>query len=68
MSTQDRNVTRHVSQLLGDGVKGRSRRLPVRDVLSAFAPSGGSGTLCSGKGVKRDEVPGMWIDGDQRAA
>jgi len=37
-------------------------------VLSAFAPSGGSGTLCSRKGVKRDEVPGMWIDGDQRAA
>jgi hypothetical protein len=31
MSAQDRNVTRHVSQLLGagDGVKGRSRRLPV---------------------------------------
>jgi hypothetical protein len=37
-------------------------------VLSAIAPSGGSGTLCSRKGVKRDEVPGIWIDGDQRAA
>jgi hypothetical protein len=33
MSAQDRNVTRHVSQLLGAGavVKGRSRRLPVRE-------------------------------------
>jgi hypothetical protein len=37
-------------------------------VLSAIAPSGGSGTLCSRKGVKRDEVPGIWIDGYQRAA
>ena len=37
-------------------------------VLSAIAPPGGSGALCSRKGVKRDEVPGMWIDGDQRAA
>jgi hypothetical protein len=37
-------------------------------VLSAFAPLGGSGALCSRKGVKRDEAPGMWIDDWQRAA
>jgi len=43
-------------------------RQAIWAVVSAFAPSGGPDTLCSRKGVKRDEVPGMWIDGDQRAA
>ena len=37
-------------------------------VLSAFAPSNVSGALCSCKGVKRDEVPGMWIDDCQRTS
>ena len=41
MSAQDRNVTRHVSQLLGagDGVKGRSRRLPVLWLPTRCSPA-----------------------------
>jgi hypothetical protein len=37
-------------------------------VLSAIALSNASGALCSRKGVKRDEVPGMSIDDCQRTS
>jgi hypothetical protein len=35
---------------------------------SAFAASGGSGTLLRVVGIEPNAVPGLWIDGYQRAA